>query len=115
MTDTCLICGQPVPEGRQVCPNCEKGLKPWKELSKTEVYMVKMKHCKGCEYLDHQDYCAYFDIEGHVRGCSSFDTAEMAKLIDGLISECKDAGIPDREIATPDEMRLLKEKYNIEL
>lgn len=69
MTDTCLICGEPVPKGRQVCPNCEKGLKPWKELSKTEVYRVKMKHYKGCEYLDHQEYCAYFDIEGHVRGC----------------------------------------------
>ena len=23
--DTCICCGAPVPEGRQVCPNCEKG------------------------------------------------------------------------------------------
>lgn len=60
---------------------------------------------------DEKDYRTHILM----RGSSSFDTAEMAKLIDGLISECKDAKIPDREIATPDEMRLLKEKYNIEL
>ena len=50
-----------------------------------------------------------------LRGSHTYNTAEMARLIDGLISECKHAGIPDREIATPDEQRLLKEKYNIEL
>lgn len=50
-----------------------------------------------------------------MRGSSSFDTAEMARLIDGLISECKEAKMPDREIATPDEVRLLKEKYGVTL
>lgn len=50
-----------------------------------------------------------------MRGSSTYNTEEMARLISGLISDCKDAGIPDREIATPDERRLLKEKYNIEL
>lgn len=50
-----------------------------------------------------------------LRGSHTYNTAEMARLIDGLISECKHAGIPDREIATPDEQRILKEKYNIEL
>lgn len=50
-----------------------------------------------------------------LRGSSTYDTAEMARLIDGLISECKHAGIPDSEIATPDEKRLLKEKYNVKL
>ncbi len=23
-TDTCVCCGEPVPEGRQVCPQCER-------------------------------------------------------------------------------------------
>lgn len=50
-----------------------------------------------------------------MRGSSTYNTEEMARLIRGLISDCKDAGIPDREIATPDEKRLLKEKYNVEL
>lgn len=50
-----------------------------------------------------------------MRGSSSYDTEEMSWLIKGLISECKEAGIPDREISTPDEVRLLKEKYNVEL
>ncbi len=24
MEETCVICGAPVPEGRQVCPKCQK-------------------------------------------------------------------------------------------
>lgn len=50
-----------------------------------------------------------------LRGSHTYDTAEMARLIDGLIYECRQAGIPDSAIATPDEKRLLKEKYNVEL
>lgn len=50
-----------------------------------------------------------------LRGSHTYNTAEMARLIDGLIYECKQAKIPDREIATPDEQRLLKEKYGVEL
>ena len=22
--ETCICCGQPIPEGRQICPKCEK-------------------------------------------------------------------------------------------
>ncbi len=29
--------------------------------------------------------------------------------------QCKDAGISDAEIATPDEKRLLKERYGVEI
>lgn len=25
MVDTCICCGQIIPEGRMVCPNCENG------------------------------------------------------------------------------------------
>lgn len=50
-----------------------------------------------------------------LRGSHTYDSEEMTRLIDGLISECKHAGIPDREIATPDEQLLLKQKFNIEL
>ena len=39
----------------------------------------------------------------------------MSNLIDGAIQEAKDIGIPDAEIATPDEKRLLKERYGVEL
>ena len=50
-----------------------------------------------------------------LRGSHSYNTEEMSDLIKGVIQECRDANIPDREIATPDEQRILKEKYNIEL
>ena len=50
-----------------------------------------------------------------LRGSHTYNTEEMARLIDGMITVCKEAGIPDAEIATPDEKRILKEKYGVEL
>lgn len=50
-----------------------------------------------------------------LRGSHTFNTEEMAHLIDGLITCCKEAGIPDTEIATPDEKRILKERYGVDI
>lgn len=50
-----------------------------------------------------------------LRGSHTYNSEEMARLIGGLIGCCKDAGISDAEIATPDEKRLLKERYGVEL
>lgn len=50
-----------------------------------------------------------------LRGSSTYNSEEMARLINGLIGCCKDAGIPDAEIATPDEKRLLKERYGVDI
>lgn len=61
--------------------------------------------------IDGVDYRTYKLL----RGSHTYNSEEMARLIDGLISDCKDAGIPDAEIATPDEKRLLKEKYGVKL
>lgn len=48
-----------------------------------------------------------------LRGSSTYDTEEMARLISGLIQDCKDSGIPDGEIMTPFEKRKLFEQYGI--
>ena len=50
-----------------------------------------------------------------LRGSHTYNTEEMSRLIDGMITMCKETGIPDAEIATPDEKRLLKEKYGVEI
>ncbi len=50
-----------------------------------------------------------------MRGSSTYDTSEMARLIDGLITSCKEAGLSASEIATPDEKRLLKERYGVDI
>lgn len=50
-----------------------------------------------------------------LRGSSEYNTEEMAMLIGGLISDCKEAGISESEIATPDEKRLLKERYGVDI
>ena len=33
MNDTCVCCGAPVPEGRQVCPKCEQKYDPYEFFS----------------------------------------------------------------------------------
>ena len=50
-----------------------------------------------------------------LRGSSTYNTEEMARLIDGLITDCKCAGITDSEIASPDERRILKERYGVNI
>lgn len=47
------------------------------------------------------------------RGSHEYDTAEMARLIDGLIVSCREAGIPETEIASPSEKEILKERYGV--
>ena len=49
-----------------------------------------------------------------MRGSSTYDTAEMSRLIEGLIGECQDIGMAGQEIASPEERRILKEKYGID-
>ena len=43
-----------------------------------------------------------------LKGSSNYDSAEMSHLLDGLISECKAAGI---ETATPEELERMKQLY----
>lgn len=50
-----------------------------------------------------------------LRGSHTYNTEEMSRLISGIITMCKEAGIPDAEIATPDEKRLLKERYGVDI
>lgn len=48
-----------------------------------------------------------------LRGSSTYNTEEMARLISGLIEECRYSGIPDSEIMTLFEKRKLYEQYGI--
>lgn len=48
-----------------------------------------------------------------LRGSSTYNTEEMARLISGLIDECRWSGIPDSEIMTPFEKQKLYEQYGI--
>lgn len=50
-----------------------------------------------------------------LRGSHTYNTEEMARLIDGLVQCCKDSGIPDSDIASPDEKRILKERYGVDI
>lgn len=43
-----------------------------------------------------------------IRGSSTYDTKEMSKLIDGLVTECKNVGI---ETLTPEEIEKMMSSY----
>ena len=36
MENRCIVCGEIIPEGREVCPNCEAGQKPEQEHEDNE-------------------------------------------------------------------------------
>lgn len=46
------------------------------------------------------------------RGSHTYNTAEMAKLIDGTVQECKAQGI---ETATPEEIRQMNERWGLRM
>ena len=50
-----------------------------------------------------------------LRGSHTYNTEELSMLIDEMITMCKEAGIPDREIATSEEKRLLKARYGVDV
>ena len=52
------------------------------------------------------DYIKYYDIESKTdkytwykiyKGSSKYDTKEMSVLLNGIVSECKEMGIPTKE------------------
>lgn len=49
-----------------------------------------------------------------LQGSSTYNTEEMARLISGLIQDCRDSDIPESEIMTPFEKQKLKEQYGID-
>ena len=85
---------------------------------KTNVSVSKMLeqeslHCTPCGGREENGIeVNFFRI---YRGSHTYNSEEMSILINGAIQEAKDIGIPDTEIATPDERRMLKEKYGVVL
>lgn len=47
-----------------------------------------------------------------LRGSSEYDSKEMSELIDGLVSDCKQAGI---ETATPEELTRMKREWGVNI
>jgi len=50
-----------------------------------------------------------------MRGSSAYDAAEMARLISGLIVECRQMEIPESEIMTLNEQEALRQKWGIDV
>lgn len=56
----------------------------------------------------NDDYTGY----AMIKGSSEYDTAEMSRFIDGVISECEDQNI---QTITPNEIAEMKQKWGIDI
>lgn len=93
-------------------------------LSSEEVHFMMLKRYGMCEVVSVRSdikvdgYFKYFDVIGKsdldgkefthykiFKGSSEMDSKEFSVLLDGLISECEEVGIPT---LTPDEVAKLK-------
>lgn len=81
----------------------------YKKIMESQVYHLR----PTADVREGNDGIAYRTYI-MVRGSSTYNTAEMSRLIEGLISDCKDVGMTDSEIISPEERRILKEKYGID-
>lgn len=96
-------------------------------MSKDEVYFLMLRRygqsgmVSIVSEINIKGYFKYYDIAGAsklngkdfthykvYKGSSEYDTKEMATLIDGIVSECKELGI---ETLTYDELEKLKSSW----
>lgn len=96
-------------EGEAVCVVIPDTEEAERKIRQSDVY--HLKPTTAIRPGEEHDYRVWLQM----RGSSTYTTDEMAQLISGLISECKEVGISDAEIATPEERRILKERYGVEL
>ena len=59
MAERCVCCGEIIPEGRQVCPNCENKRIPRKGTGRQTM----------CEKCDHKAVCSIYRATGGVKSC----------------------------------------------
>lgn len=87
-------------------PNTEEAIR---QVDNSEDYhlIATTEVRRGKDGIDYRTYKM-------LRGSHTYNTEEMSRLIDGLIYECRNVGIPDAEIASPDEKRILKERYGVD-
>lgn len=72
MSEYCVICGDEIPEGRQVCPTCEQNV--------MHGDIVAVTRCKDCKFFVEGDeeagYCKNLNIgAGRNEFCSDGRTA----------------------------------------
>lgn len=61
-------------------------------------------HCIPVKYLDDATFYKIY------RGSSTYDTKEMALLIDGTVADAQELNI---QTATPNEIRIMKERWGV--
>lgn len=69
-------------------------------------------HVRPTDKVREMDDKKLYRVYLLIRGSHTYDTCEMAKLIDGTVQDAKEQGI---ETATPDELERMKQQWKVEL
>lgn len=75
---------------------------PWEKLDSI--------HLRPTTYTRLMDNGKLYRVYIVMRGSHTYDTKEMARLIDGTVAEAKDLGI---ETLTPDELERMKQSWKV--
>lgn len=115
--------------------SCKLSIPRW------ELYLESLKKYGSFEYIPLREKDIYLaqsvhrividrgaqtvtDLQGreeelHVlqcwKGSSKYNSLEMSRLIKGILEDCREAGIPEADLLTPDEKAELKQKWGIDI
>lgn len=105
------------------------------DITRWQAYLNELKSHGAFEYIPLREKDIYLaqsvfrividrgaqevkDLKGRVetlhtlqcyKGSSKYNTKEMSRLIKGVLEDCREIGIPDADLLTPDEKEELKE------
>ena len=69
MNNTCICCGEPIPEGRQVCPECEKSKKDHIEELAADIYSILRSDTMSramASLMCAKGYCKQSDVANDI-------------------------------------------------
>lgn len=101
MDNHCVCCGEIIPEGRQVCPICEKG----NDMDKYDI----------CDSCTHRPVCSIYRATGGVKNCGHHREERKGRWLPQWLlgqaivdcSECKTIGSPHWKVCPVCEAKMV--------
>lgn len=110
-------------------------------VSRWKMYLMELKEHGSFEYIPLRERDIYLaesvhrividrgqqevmDLKGRKetlhtlqcwKGSSKYNSKEMSRLISGVLDDCREAGIPEADLLTPDEKLELKQKWGVDV
>ena len=86
MENRCVCCGEIIPEGRQVCPRCEKDVESEDDLISRKTLLRIISYYLSHTPDDSSEYYAYKTISNEVRALpTAFNKKKMIEAMDDYL------------------------------